>query len=320
MKAIVIADSDNADMEKVGDWVPLEAILSAFLEMIDQQRIEAIPVYEEWDGEYDAARPWVITSKTHIVLQQTLAAWDALILSIEERLPGGGGAASAGSPETDRDVPAQIQGDFVRAFLQQARLPKFKYIAPGLRIPTPNDLLSQPFQDWASLRRPRDPNTYTEFPVLLFSADRTLQTDKRQIHNARGYTWNGYPWHNADQYETGLYLTPQRTDGDRCLLLLPFSLGQNKQARRGDGTLLVEEWHSQLERQCNGHEFLYQPGFNHVCLGKRVRLELIFRNWRDMITNGDWEVDADGVMGGIEKFKEADTEEKWKKYQIPRTW
>jgi hypothetical protein len=30
---------------------------------------------------------------------------------------------------------------------------------------------------------------------------------------------------------------------------------------------------------------------------------------------GDWEVDDDVVVDGIEKFKDADTPESWKKYQ-----
>ncbi|KAJ5479762.1 hypothetical protein N7530_005271 [Penicillium desertorum] len=35
---------------------------------------------------------------------------------------------------------------------------------------------------------------------------------------------------------------------------------------------------------------------------------------------GDWEVDENGVAGGIEKFKDADTPEDWEKYQIPLSY
>jgi hypothetical protein len=39
-----------------------------------------------------------------------------------------------------------------------------------------------------------------------------------------------------------------------------------------------------------------------------------------MIENGHWTVDENGVSDGIDKFKEADTEEKCDLYTIPRTW
>jgi hypothetical protein len=35
-----------------------------------------------------------------------------------------------------------------------------------------------------------------------------------------------------------------------------------------------------------------------------------------MIENGHWEVGEDGVLGGIEKFKDADSEEKWNLYFV----
>jgi hypothetical protein len=39
-----------------------------------------------------------------------------------------------------------------------------------------------------------------------------------------------------------------------------------------------------------------------------------------MIEDGKWEVDADGVVGGIEKWEEADTEEHRTDYQLPMSW
>ncbi len=35
-----------------------------------------------------------------------------------------------------------------------------------------------------------------------------------------------------------------------------------------------------------------------------------------MVGPGEWEVGEEGVKGGIEKFKDADTEEHYFKYQI----
>lgn len=35
---------------------------------------------------------------------------------------------------------------------------------------------------------------------------------------------------------------------------------------------------------------------------------------------GDWKVGEEGVMGGIDEWKKADTEEEWNRYVIPVTW
>jgi hypothetical protein len=39
-----------------------------------------------------------------------------------------------------------------------------------------------------------------------------------------------------------------------------------------------------------------------------------------MVQGGYWKVDTDGVIGGIEEWKKADTEESWERYVIPVTW
>lgn len=39
-----------------------------------------------------------------------------------------------------------------------------------------------------------------------------------------------------------------------------------------------------------------------------------------MVESGYWEVDANGVAGGIEKWREADSAAHWQKYQLPSHW
>lgn len=43
----------------------------------------------------------------------------------------------------------------------------------------------------------------------------------------------------------------------------------------------------------------------------------MLENWTERVETGDWLVGEDGVIGGIEKFKEADTKEHWQAYVIP---
>jgi hypothetical protein len=46
-------------------------------------------------------------------------------------------------------------------------------------------------------------------------------------------------------------------------------------------------------------------------------LHKILESWTERVEMGDWQVGEDGVVGGIDKFKEADTEEHWREYYIP---
>jgi hypothetical protein len=39
-----------------------------------------------------------------------------------------------------------------------------------------------------------------------------------------------------------------------------------------------------------------------------------------MVEDGKWEVDENGVAGGIDKLKEADTEQHWEDYIISKIW
>lgn len=230
MKAIVILGRDNVNIDRVGEWVPLEIIFSSYLDMIDQGHIGLWDIRQPWQGEGDRCGPWVLSLNIDVPLQRTLEAWETLLTTIEARLPNS--VAPTSTPDEPREIPTTIPGDFIRSFLQKARLPSFRYIAPGLQIPTLSSLTSQSFQNRQSLIRPGDRRSHPDFPVLLFSFDHILHTDKRQIHNAHGYTWPSYPWHNVDAYETGLYLLPEQVD--RCHLLLPYSLNEGH-ARRGDG-------------------------------------------------------------------------------------
>jgi hypothetical protein len=39
-----------------------------------------------------------------------------------------------------------------------------------------------------------------------------------------------------------------------------------------------------------------------------------------MVESEAWEIDVNGVVGGIEKFMDADTEEHWEKYVLIHWW
>jgi uncharacterized protein YuzE len=51
-----------------------------------------------------------------------------------------------------------------------------------------------------------------------------------------------------------------------------------------------------------------------------VQLRYVLGKWVEMIEEGKWEVDEHGVVGGIEKWREADTEEHFIDYMLPMSW
>ncbi|KAL4814824.1 hypothetical protein BDW67DRAFT_176795 [Aspergillus spinulosporus] len=60
----------------------------------------------------------------------------------------------------------------------------------------------------------------------------------------------------------------------------------------------------------NEHAGLHQSGLSDgFSEDHDVQIDKVLRNWAERVERGNWDVDRDGVMGGIEKFREADTEE-----------
>ncbi|CAG8977601.1 hypothetical protein HYALB_00008378 [Hymenoscyphus albidus] len=46
----------------------------------------------------------------------------------------------------------------------------------------------------------------------------------------------------------------------------------------------------------------------------------LLERWAKLVALGHWEVDKEGVMGGLEKFKGADTEDFYNMHQILTNW
>ena len=62
------------------------------------------------------------------------------------------------------------------------------------------------------------------------------------------------------------------------------------------------------------HGDLYQPRYNGFVDLRDVQIHKVLQNWASNIQSGHWEVGEGGVVGGIERFAEADTDEHWKKH------
>lgn len=184
--------------EKPLPWQPLESVLSVYLDMIERGKAVALhksvgevpPIFQvaQADGSLseiyafppaqprrDPAtgakrtgrfyNPWVIVPYTAKDLQDALDAWAQLVQAIEERMPSPPARADAvhGLYEESvlRDAGMLIDG-FATRFLIGVRQPRFKYLEPGLRLPTVNELISGPFRDLEDTDMP-----IKSIPILL---------------------------------------------------------------------------------------------------------------------------------------------------------
>ncbi|GIZ43587.1 hypothetical protein CKM354_000680600 [Cercospora kikuchii] len=100
----------------------------------------------------------------------------------------------------------------------------------------------------------------------------------------------------------GLYLDKSRpwcatAHEDASLLILPFDVGGQ------DGHAMYND---HLKARRLSKTDLYQTSINPLIPGHRTQLHLILESWRQMIVEGHWAVDEQGVSGAIEKFREVD--------------
>ncbi|KAL4861185.1 hypothetical protein BDV12DRAFT_204261 [Aspergillus spectabilis] len=308
-------------------WMPLEAILAGYINMIDEGKVIAIsncndgePGVPDWPL---AAPPWILHIYTATDVQKAVAGMKRLLDAIEAKIeesttsetkPSSTPAEYAYLPWND---PAALPADlvpprtFAFEFLQAIKRfrVRFCYVAPGVRFPTVEEFLAQKAETppW------QDPGQHSL---------RILQVD--------------WPEDNDDKDDQDLEITDRKYPGvyieqvipssdfhfsNECRLELPFGIGANGWARQSSGQPLgydIDAW-SPAPADCTWD--LYQSGDPTGFTGTRlVQIHKVLENWAERVERGDWEVNKKGVIGGSRKFREADTEEGWEKYWIPLSW
>lgn len=295
-------------------WLPLELILEAFLDMIDQGK--ALAVDSSYDGQQERIEPWIMPSYTDCDLDETLDAFSRLTRAVETRMPRGPG------DETHRlgdaiDPNALSPNSFASRFLARAQEIRFSHIAPGLRIARQQPFSSVSVEE-GEMR-----------PILLFESSQGAHQDTERAPWGEEFVISPFPWHFRDvtKYPVGVYLTETDPRGahpfeDGCKLILPYAIGDAGWARTSDGALFGENLHARgpTASPVSRSTQLYQQGFNHFIEMHDVQLKHVLGHWADMVEQGKWAVDDDGVAGGIEKWREADTEDHWHDYQLPVSW
>lgn len=293
-------------------WQRLETVLSTYIDMIEAGKavalhssvgktIEQDPYSGVRRSKYNTD-PWALLPYTHGDLTNCLATWQKLFSAIEER------AGIAPQDEDDHEVTplcgrsalnaASIPKGFAYDLLSYARQPGIWFVAPGVRLPTTSEFINQPFKN-ISAQYPKETEG-VNMPILFFRCEGYVTS--RQAN----FRW---PYSTVDQVPCGLYLDayPNKENPfqDACRLVLPFPLGANKHARTSDGRPIPR-----------GHVELYGHGINPQIMRHGPKLFSILESWLSNVESGHWTVDAKGVSGGVEAWKQADTEEHWSKYTV----
>ncbi|KAJ8114716.1 hypothetical protein OPT61_g3468 [Boeremia exigua] len=313
---ILCPDFDDAEriFLKRTEWYPLNVILEYWLKTIRIGNIVALPEQHPkarlHPGPY--IYPWYYMRFHKHMLDQPLEVFNKLVEAIEVRLPQRIHLKDNNSIENglvDEDVLQlhEIPTGFVREFFEKARIPRFENIAPGLEVITTPTFSKQPFM----------PDTLKKLsinsvsPILLFYSKLSYNQFKGPVKPG-GTGPFGYPYRGNTSFPAGLYLleTEMFNSDDLCKFILPFSIGGNGYARRTDGGFYggnVPE---------NSFEDLYSLGYHPFETTTTQNLASVLQNWLGMVESGAWQIDENGVAGGMEVWKDADTKEHWEKYVI----
>ena len=303
-------------------WLPLEMVLDVLVDMIERGKILAVD--DSYDGEQERTEPWIMPSYTEQDLEDTLEAFTQLVDAIHAKIPSPPQPAKQGllAIVTGGQPDIIPLNTFAHRFLARCPLPTFTYIAPGLRIAQ-----HQPFAP------PPDRASPTPFfPTLLFSSTSPAHQLFRTAPWGDQFRISPFSpaFDHITTYPAGVYLTETNPHAahpfeDGCKLVLPYALGANAFARTSDGAVIGEDVGSKGDDATAGGGIeprsaeLYQLGYNHFIAGHDVQLKYVLGKWVEMVEEGRWAVDERGVVGGVEGWREADTEG-WGEYQLPMSW
>jgi len=282
-------------------WQKLESILSAYMDLVDAEKVFALNASLGYEMRYNTT-PWTLMPYTTRDLRVCLDLWRRLYQAIERRA----GVEPSDDPDLHEPVcgrsslsAACIPKGFAWDLFSHARIPAIRYVAPGIRLPTPMEFIDQPFKDIAE-KYPEE-TAHIKMPILFFHIEGTVSAKDAKFR---------FPFSTVERVPCGLYLDalPEAANSfeDSCRLLLPFRLGDNKYARMSDGKIIAKT-----------HIDLYGHGISPFVMRHGPKLNAILENWLDNVESHHWAVDGEGVAGGIETFKLADTREFWWRYRIP---
>ncbi|KAI1074384.1 hypothetical protein F5B20DRAFT_574100 [Whalleya microplaca] len=290
-------------------WHPLETLLSNWIHMVQIKKIIA----SQDEAPNEKFGPWTWQPYSEAQVDSTVVAFERLAATIEERMAAGHQLHPSEGPllsDEQLDAASVPRHCFIRSFLTRARRPHFKMIAPGLEIPhdpttfidnqkftvmaasSEYGIIIPPVLVFASAERLvvdlDAPNQYVSFnPFCKVFKDGVSRGDRSILVGLYSESVERFSVDNAEE-------------GFRFLLPFRFhNLGQTHGSRMSDGRLLTDGSIAEL----------FQHGFRTFGgeWWRAQRLETLFDHWRHLVETGVWTVDSNGVLGGIDVFRDAGT-------------
>ncbi|KAJ5612064.1 hypothetical protein N7510_005258 [Penicillium lagena] len=302
-------------------WRPLQCILQAYLDMIDEGKLTT---YSDRGKRYSdqliRVFPWEFHQYTPVDVERAVSAFTRLLDAIEARLPSSSihhgleqqslGQIPLPYPESVLRASSIEVDSFTGQFLSglPVRQLDFRYIAPGIRVQSSDEFINQPFAE-------RSTDDEPSFPLLLFRGEQ---------ENKSPWVRPWFPGGNTEDIPAGLYVEPVEDccswkSSNDSRLLLPYEIGHSGFARSSNGLPFIKQARggsTESDQLYRSDSFSGYSGYLPWD-SRSSYLHKVLENWVDRVETGDWLVGEDGVVGGIEKFKEADTKEHWQEYVIP---
>ncbi|KAL4885694.1 hypothetical protein BJY04DRAFT_214483 [Aspergillus karnatakaensis] len=281
-------------------WLPLEDILQGYLEMLDEGKVTIIPITQSDDGDIGGpviVRPWRWHPYTPTDVQKATSGLERLVAVIETRI-----TALSGEPAPYAHLPWHNPDAFTDNLVPSCTFAHdlLKAISDiRVRFPTLDEFLNQP------------PDNRDYIRIFIVETTQITQVDGPDYDvpvPTEGLITvaipNGY-YHFTNEFR----------------LELPFRIGARGFTRQSTGEPFGVHPEDTEAFPKGSRGSLYQAGLsNDFTDYHRVQIHRDLESWAGMVERGDWEVGGDGVLGGIEKFMEADTEQHWKKYTVPHSW
>lgn len=258
---------------------------------------------------------------TSVDLQDSLQAYEELVNAILARSSSTSIVETESQGLVDRDIVHEfgIQG-LPRDFLLQARKPSFTFIAPGIRLPESSSLREVLEADVGSERY----NLVRDEGLVATDADVTSQRIGEPLPLFPGPSFET----KAQSFTTdrgrfmlgemsGLYVWPEQWFADSILFVLPYSIGASGYVEEGNpGWVHEGSSRDTVLEALVTNDALYQHGQCPFMPSHLPRLSTVLRQWTHMVNSGQWSIRPDGVEGGIELWKEADSLANYRKYRL----
>jgi hypothetical protein len=297
-------------------WFPFETLLTQWIHLIRLGKV--VPGLSREDRPRHRAQEglWSWLPYCDAQVDNTVTAIERYVVAVESRMPADSLLPTTGALFTDEelDTASVPQECFIRLVLTRMKSPRFKFIAPGLQVPHDKDEFAR---RQSFTRISFDEGTIPA--VLIFAAGQTVDLNmelERLFFFERHY--EDVALTPGTPIFTGLYSEPTfrswfEPEEAGFRLVLPFALGN---ISHGDGARV-----SDGPIPPGTFAYLFQHGCHHPFGGEHrsQRMERLFDNWTELIESGVWKVGEEGVEGGIETFRDADSGA-WRDYWIPPDW